>query len=107
MSRRTFAIDEERYAVVGWNRPLNSYFWQVYNGADEQRICELERNSPEDEELDALYAKYEQSGGEPIIADSGLGDPRKRINNVVELQQSMKEYAVIPATVSAERSIFA
>lgn len=103
MSRRTFPIDDENYVVVGWDPPLNSFFWQVWNGKDEARMKSLEGGvldfTDAGDELDALYAKYPQFGGEPIIADSGLGG--KRITSVIELQQGLKEYAVIPAAISA------
>lgn len=102
MSRRIIQIDEDRYAVVGWDNPLQSYFWQVWHATDELRMNELERTGEENAELAALYAKYDEHGGEPLIADSCLGDPRKVIRDVVQLQQQIRDYVVIPADVARE-----
>jgi hypothetical protein len=105
MSRREFPIADERYVVVGWDPPLRSYFWQVYDEKDEERIASLEgreRTVEEDTELEALYEKYEQFGGEPLIADSPLGDPTKQINDVVVLQQQLKDYCLLPADLSGQ-----
>lgn len=101
MSRRTISIDDDRYVVVGWDPPLQSYFWQVYNGKDDSRILELEIKHPNSKELADLYKKYDRYGGEPLIADSCLGDPRKIIPDVVELQKQIKDYLILSAETSA------
>ena len=108
MSRRNFDIDENRSATVGWDSPLKSFFWQIWNTKDGRRISELEvmevrdMNDAECDELNALYAKYNVYGGEAIIADSPLGLPGHKISTVTELQQSIKNHCVLPANVARQ-----
>ncbi len=101
MSRRRFDVENDEnqsYVVVGWDRPLHSFFFQVWNGKDESRMAELE-DLPNDEkttELADLYEKYDQFGGEPIIKDDGcLGGPTK-ITTIEDLQKRLEIPIPIP-----------
>ena len=102
MSRRRLDLDSGRYAIVGWDPPFQSFFWIIYNAVDEERMASLKANcetAEEAGELQWLYRKYAHEGGTPILADSDLGG--RSITSIVQLQQSIKEHAILPPELSA------
>lgn len=97
MSRRNVALEGNRTLTVGWDNPLQSYFYQVWNNTDEDRINELERKTyyneitpEEEEELDLLLFKYKKTGGEPIIETFGA-DGVDVINHVRTLRTMLRK----------------
>lgn len=77
---------DDKYLVAGWDRPLQSFFFQIWNRKDERRMYELEgsENPDQADEYDALIDKYMRFGGEPIIIDEGA-DGVSQIKDVDEL----------------------
>ncbi len=105
MSRHSWDIENgDKTIVVGWDRPLQSFFFQIWNIKDERRMSELEE-LPEKErpvELADLYEKYGAFGGDPIIRDDGcLGGPIK-ITDIIDLQNRLGLNIPVPEKTQAE-----
>lgn len=109
MSRYKFNLKDGIYAVVGWDRPFKSFFWQVYDGNDEKDMIELESQSPHNDvgteiviqqQLENLYEKYIKYGGEPIIGTRGA-DGIDYIPTIEQLVLEVSPYGDVPEDIKS------